>query len=310
MPASTETDPAPLRRLILVTGLSGAGKSAVLHALEDIGYEAVDNLPLRLLDGLIGQDVERQNPLAIGIDIRTRDFGPALFLEMLDGLSGRPGLDVTLLFVDCEDVVLQRRYSQTRRRHPLARDLPVEDGIAAERRALMPLRERADTIFDTTELTEAAFRQILQQEFRIDAFPGMAITLISFSYRHGVPRQADLVFDTRFLRNPHYVDALRPLTGRDGDVGAYVAEDPEFEPFFKRLTGLIRPLLPRFRAEGKSYLTVAVGCTGGRHRSVYTVERLADWFRAEGYDIGLRHRELGIDQPPEGASKSSVAGGQ
>jgi UPF0042 nucleotide-binding protein len=283
----------------LVTGLSGAGKSTALNALEDMGYEVVDNLPVSLIASLAREPLPGGRPLAIGVDVRTRDFGEDRFQVAVEKLLAQPGLDMRILFLDCDDAVIVRRFSQTRRRHPLARDLPVADGIRIERQRLAPLRDLANTVVDTTDLTEGALRTLLETGFSPVAAPGLSIQIESFAFGRGLPREADLVFDVRFLRNPHYVEALRPLTGKDPDVGAYVAEDPDFPSFFDRLVGFIEPLLPRYRTEGKSYLTIAIGCTGGRHRSVYTVESLAHWLQEQGHDPHIRHRELdhSLEQP-------------
>ena len=279
-------------RLVLVTGMSGAGKSIALKAIEDLGYEAVDNLPLSLLGALVNPAVAARKPLVIGVDIRTRDFGAQPFLDELDALMSRPDLEVKLIFLDCEDDVLRRRYTETRRRHPLAVDRPVTDGIEHERRLISPLRARADLVVDTSHLSLHDLRRTLQGHFALDVESTLAIFVVSFSYRHGIPREADLVFDVRFLANPHYDPALRPLSGTDPAIGAFITADPGFAPFFKSLTGLIEPLLPRFRTEGKSYLTIAVGCTGGQHRSVYVAERLAEWLRARGQRVNIAHRDV------------------
>jgi RNase adaptor protein for sRNA GlmZ degradation len=284
--------------VLLVTGMSGAGKSTALKALEDLGYEVVDNLPVNLLAALTAPGAARPMPLAIGIDIRTREFGAAPFLELVDGLRARPDLAFRMLFLDAEDETLQRRFSQTRRRHPLAHDRPIGDGIASERRRLAALRDRANSIIDTTDLTDADLRRTLREGFGLAGAPGMSILLVSFAYGRGVPRQADLLFDVRFLRNPHYVEALRGKSGEDAAVGTYIEADPEFAGFFERLTGFLAPLLPRYQAEGKSYLTVAFGCTGGYHRSVFVVERVGAWLAAHGHRAAIRHRELEKDKVP------------
>jgi UPF0042 nucleotide-binding protein len=283
---------ADRQRVLLVTGMSGAGKTAALKALEDLGYEAVDNLPLSLLTSLVQPSGGGGRPLAIGVDIRTRDFGVEPFLHELDELIAHPELDVKLLFLDCEDEVLRRRYTETRRRHPLALGRPVSDGIAHERRMVSPLRDRADTVIDTSSLVIGDLRRLLQGQFALSASPDLAVFVVSFSYRHGLPREADLVFDVRFLDNPHYVDALRPLTGRDGAVDEYVMRDPGWRPFFDSVTAMLKPLIPRFSQEGKSYLTIGIGCTGGRHRSVFAAEALAEWLRSEGLRVGLAHRDM------------------
>ena len=280
------------RRILLATGMSGAGLSVALKALEDLGYESVDNLRLSLVPALIAQADPGHRPLAIVIDSRTRDFSVTAFLDQVEALKARPDLEVRLLFLECGDEVLQRRFTETRRRHPLANDRPVPDGIQRERALLFPLKQRADVIIDTTQLSIHDLRRILGGHFSLDAQPALQVFVTSFSFRLGLPREADLVFDVRFLTNPHWDPALRPLTGRDAAVAARVAGDPDFPEFFENLTGLLRPLLPRYNQEGKSYLTIAVGCTGGRHRSVFVAERLADWLKGVGLKVGLSHRDL------------------
>ena len=283
-------------RFLLVTGMSGAGKSTALKALEDMGYEAVDNLPLSLLPALIGPLEstvdETRPPLAIGVDIRTRDFGVDKLLGVVDSLVDHPDLDAQLVFLDCEDEVLRRRYTETRRRHPLAADRPLVDGIRHERRLVLPLRDRSDLVIDTTSLALNDLRQLLNGHFALQIATSFAISVVSFSYRRGVPREADLVFDVRFLANPHYVPELQPLTGLDPAIAAFVAADEDFDQFLAGLTALLAPLLPRFRQEGKTYLTIAIGCTGGQHRSVYVAERLTSWLTERREQASVAHREL------------------
>ncbi|MGH6959537.1 MAG: RNase adapter RapZ, partial [Dongiaceae bacterium] len=274
--------------MLVVTGLSGAGHTTALKILEDLGYEAVDNLPLSLLAGITGEMEGARRPLAIGVDSRTRDFAAATLAQRLDRLQADRGLDVRLLYLDCSDEALRRRFTETRRRHPLALDRPVMDGIRQDRALLAPLRQRADLAIDTTELAIGDLRRVLRGHFALERKAEAAISVVSFSYRHGLPREADLVFDVRFLRNPHYDPALRPLTGRDPAVARCIEADPAWQPFFGALTGLLLPLLPSFEREGKSYLTIGIGCTGGRHRSVHAAERLAEWFRAQGRSVDLR----------------------
>lgn len=291
--------PAATGRLTLVTGMSGAGKTSALKAFEDLGYEAMDNVPLSFLTTVVRPVQGRfgtrglNAPLAIGIDIRTRDFGVEPFLRELDRLVAETTTEVEVLFLDCDDDELRRRYAETRHRHPLAQDRPVSDGIARERRLVSILRERADLVVDTTGLAPGELKRILEGHFGLDSTPGLAIFVTSFSYRQGLPRDADLVFDVRFLANPHYDPDLRPLTGRDAAVADYVAGDAGFQQFFDGLTGLLLPLLPRYAAEGKSYLTIAVGCTGGRHRSVFVAEKLAAWMKDQGQQVHLHHKALG-----------------
>jgi UPF0042 nucleotide-binding protein len=211
----------------------------------------------------------------------------------VERLSREADCDVKLLFLDCEDEELRRRFTQTRRRHPLAADRPVADGIRAERVLLRDLVERADLAVDTSTMTQAELKRIVQAQLGLAGRPSLAVAVVSFSYRHGLPREADLVFDVRFLANPHYDPVLQPLTGQSASVGQFIERDPGFAAFFDGLTGMLASLLPRYEAEGKSYLTVAVGCTGGRHRSVYVTERLARWLQERGRAAALTHRDLG-----------------
>lgn len=295
-PETAVADPSSAQ-IVLVTGLSGAGKSSALKAFEDLNYEAVDNVPLSLIGALVtgrrdaaGTEVAR--PLAIGLDIRTRDFDVAGFLQRHDELERSGKFDVRILFLDCDDDELRRRYTETRRRHPLAIDRPVADGIAQERRLLAGLRERADLVVDTSELTLGDLKRILAGNYPAGRAAELVVFVMSFSFARGLPRDADMVFDVRFLKNPHYEPELRPLTGCDPAVGEFVAGDPDFAPFFDGLTALLSPLMPRYQAEGKSYLTLALGCTGGRHRSVFTAEKLAKWFENRGQRVQLQHRDL------------------
>lgn len=284
-------------RFVVVSGLSGAGKSTALKLLEDYGYEAVDNLPLALLRRLAASDdgesagTRPRRAIAVGIDSRTRDFQPDQLIALLGELRQRDDLAVQLLYFDCEDEVLLKRFTATRRRHPLASDRPIADGIAAERRLMMPLRAAADLVIDTSMAALPDFRQSLAAQFALDALPGLSIMVLSFSYKLGLPREADLVFDVRFLRNPHYDDALRPHTGDHPDVAAYVGADPGYADFFSRLRDMIDALLPRYTEEGKRYLTIAVGCTGGRHRSVVVAEALGKHLREAGQRVDIRHRD-------------------
>lgn len=281
--------------LVLVTGLSGAGRSSALAILEDEGFEAVDNLPLSLLPALMAlHPAERPDRIAVGVDLRTRDFDSTFFFTQLDQLNRDANLTLRVVFLDCDIDVLIRRFTETRRRHPLATDRPVADGIRLERDYMLPIQARADVVIDTSELTLGTFRQILLDELALDQRNRMTVTVVSFGFRKGLPREADLVFDVRFLANPHYVAELRPKTGLDPEVAAYVTSDPEFSGFFERLKDLIEPLLPRYEAEGKSYLTIAIGCTGGKHRSVHTAERLATWLKSQGTPVTLRHRDIPV----------------
>ncbi len=275
--------------------MSGAGLSTTLKSLEDLGYEVLDNLPLFLFDLLPREAESRHRPLAIGIDSRTRDFTAEALLSRLTQLRAQPGTSVQLVLVDADNEVLLRRFTETRRRHPLAIDRSVMDGIHSERTVLEPLKRAADVVIDTSDLSIHELRRIVAGRFGLDRRPELGVFVTSFSYRKGLPRDADLVFDVRFLRNPHWDAALRPSTGRDPAVAAYIMEDPAWTPFFERLTGFIAPLLPSYRLEGKSYLTIAIGCTGGRHRSVFVAERLAGWLTEQAIKVDLGHRDL--DRP-------------
>ncbi|MYJ71770.1 MAG: RNase adapter RapZ [Rhodospirillaceae bacterium] len=290
--------------LVLVTGLSGAGKSTALAALEDIGFTVVDNLPLAMLDGFVGpggtdrkghRKGQGDRPVALGIDVRARDFDTAAMEAAARRILARSDIDARLIFLDCADDILVQRYSETRRRHPLARERPVLDGVRLERQMIAPLRSLADPVIDTTDETVNTLRRRVQDRFPDGGGRQLSVFVESFGYGHGVPRHADLVFDVRFLRNPHYVESLRPTTGLDAQTGDYIAGDPDFQPFFDRLTDMLALLLPRYRAEGKSYLTIAVGCTGGRHRSVYVAQRTAAWLARRDWPHTLRHRDLGRD---------------
>lgn len=279
-------------RIVVVTGMSGAGRSSALKALEDMGFETVDNLPLAMLPHLIGTGSRFERGLAIGVDVRTRGFDVTHFTRALETLRARKGVELRSLFLDCDDEVLRRRYAETRRRHPLAADRPVADGIRHERRLLTPLKRFVDAVIDTSDMSPGMLRQRLLSALGLGAAQGVSIFVTSFSYRYGLPREADLVFDVRFLSNPHYQAKLQPLTGRDKKVAAFIAKDPGFAPFFASLTSLLLPLLPRFEREGKSYLTLAIGCTGGRHRSVFVAEKLGSWLQEHGQRVTLHHRDI------------------
>jgi len=284
-------DPGARARVLLVTGMSGAGRSTALKTLEDMGYEAFDNLPLSLVPALIEGAAAEAPAIAIGADLRTRGFAVESMLETLDNVVGRTPGELEVLFIDCDDEQLERRYTETRRPHPLAGDRPVMDGIRLERRVVSALRDRADLVIDTSNLTAAELKRLLTGHFALDT-AGLRLFVTSFAYRYGIPRDADLIFDVRFLDNPYYVTELRPLTGRDAAVAAYIERDPDFLPSFDRLWQLLQPLLPRYEKEGKTYLTIGIGCTGGRHRSVYVAERLAGQLRAFGSRVELSHRDL------------------
>lgn len=288
--------PQARQRILLVTGLSGAGKTTVLNALEDLGWDAIDNFPIRLLGRLIdgnspGDDTP--TPLAIGFDSRTRGFNPHEVIDRAKKLVERDDVELTTLYLDCAGSELERRYNETRRRHPLAIDMPVTSGIAAERELMETLRRWADMVMSTTDYSPNDLQQVVRDRFAPARDGPMTVTVSSFGFARGMPPTADLVFDMRFLDNPHWDAKLRPKTGQDPEVGAHIRQDPAFEEAFTRIRDLILMLLPRYEAQGKAYVNIAFGCTGGKHRSVFIAEQIAAALRDSGFSPTLLHRNLG-----------------
>lgn len=275
----------------------GAGKTTALRVLEDLGWEAIDNFPVRLLDRLMDSPAatpgDLRAPLAIGFDSRTRGFNPHDIIEQVKRLTARDDLELTTLFLDCSSQELERRYNETRRRHPLAADMPVSSGIRAERELLEPLRRWADMMIDTTAYVANELQQVVRERFSGASPAPMTVTISSFGFARGMPPVADLLFDMRFLDNPHWDPVLRPLTGRDAAVGDHISRDPAFAEAFERIRDLLLFLLPRYEAQGKPYVHVAFGCTGGRHRSVFMAERIVTALRGAGFSPTLLHRNLG-----------------
>ena len=292
-----------LPRLLLVTGMSGAGKSTVLDALEDMGWDCVDNLPSALLNDFVhGERAARQKmPVAVGMDVRSRGFDPKALPALLASIEG---VTPEILYLDCAGSELIRRYDETRRRHPLAPDRPAADGISRERGATAPLRRIADIVLDTTDLTPADLRDVLRHRYG-GAVDQPVITIASFGFARGISRTADLVFDMRFLANPHWVEELRPLTGEDAAVQAYVATDPAWGTMMDQVEALATTLIPRYWAAGKSYLTIAFGCTGGRHRSVAAAVEMAKRLHQAGFSPIVRHRDLA--SPPSDTIEGNPA---
>jgi UPF0042 nucleotide-binding protein len=300
-----------LPRLLLVTGMSGAGKSTVLDALEDLGWDVVDNLPADLLEAFVAGGGEcRTIPAAVGMDVRSRGFDPE---RLADRFHAIEGFKAEILYLDCAEAELIRRYDETRRLHPLALDRPAEDGIARERRSTFPLRSAADIVLDTTDLTPADLRDELRLRYGGNADQPV-VTLTSFAFARGIARTADLVFDLRFVPNPHWIEELRPLSGEDVPVRDYLAQQPEWAEALDRIEALLIDWIPRYWAADKSYVTVAFGCTGGRHRSVAAAVEMAERLRKAGFAPNLRHRDLAsppsdtIERHPARAAESESEG--
>ncbi|WP_170428742.1 RNase adapter RapZ [Ruegeria arenilitoris] len=279
------------RRIVLVTGPSGAGRTTAIHVLEDLGFEAIDNLPMGLLTRLLdGPDSDQ--PMALGIDARNRDFSTIGFIELAACLRGMDQTDLTILYLDCSDDILLRRFSETRRRHPVAVDANPETGVRQEKELLAPIREIADTLIDTSALNVHQLREEVERWFAPQSGRHLAVSIESFSYKRGLPRGLDMVFDCRFLANPYWRPELRAEDGRNPDVARYVQSDANYAPFFDRVVDLLKLLLPAYRAEGKAHLSVAFGCTGGQHRSVAMAEAVAKALAEEGQQVAIRHREM------------------
>ncbi|WP_051294469.1 RNase adapter RapZ [Gemmobacter nectariphilus] len=299
------SDVSQQQRLILVTGPSGAGRSTAIGALEDLGCETIDNLPLSLIPRLLdGPPLGRS--IALGVDVRNRDFSSSALIELIDTLTADPRVALEVMFLDCRTEVLERRYSETRRRHPLFPAEPPLIGILRETDLLAPIKVRADLLIDTSEFTPHDLKAEVAKWMGATPAQRMAVSLQSFSYKRGVPRGVDMVFDCRFLRNPYWVPALRKLDGRSSEVAAYVSGDPRFAEFFDRVSGLIGMLLPAHIEEGKAHLTIGFGCTGGQHRSVAVAEKLGDTLEQAGWQISRRHREL--ERMPTGAPALAARG--
>lgn len=285
------------KRILLVTGMSGAGTSTTLKTLEDLGWELVDNLPLFLLDSLLEAPPPagmegRNRPLAISLGVRTRDFDPEQIIERVRRLKDSPRLAIESLFLNCGGEELKRRYAETRHRHPLALDRAADDGIAHERALLAPLRDMADRLLDTTNMTSNDLGQWVRANYAVEGLSEPVLTVMSFGFSRGLPRNADLVFDMRFLRNPHWSAELRPGTGLDQAVIDYIRLDPAYDTVLSQIETLLDTVVPRYIQSGKSYITIAIGCTGGRHRSVHVADRIARRLRESGFSPTVVHRDL------------------
>lgn len=280
--------------VVIVTGLSGSGMSSAANAFEDLGYFAVDNLPPQLIPTLVDlceQSSSEITRAALVVDIRSGEFLDRV-PEIYESLKQR-GVDVRVVFLEADDATLKRRYSETRRPHPLG--LPgVEAALRREREELAPIRTLADEIVDTTDMTVHDLRQTIHDRFRPSDVAGKArVTVLSFGFKRGTPRDLDLLFDVRFLPNPHFVPELRPLTGLDAPIVEYLETQPEVGETLDRLVDLLSYLLPRYEREGKSYVTIGIGCTGGRHRSVYLAESIRRRLEDAGFEVRAEHRDVG-----------------
>lgn len=298
--APEPNDPQNEHLLVLITGPSGAGRSTATHVLEDLGFEAIDNIPLSLVPRLLdGPPLGR--PMALGLDARNRDFNATALIELIDQLTRDPRVSLEVLYLDCATDELIRRFSETRRRHPLAPDESPTEGIAREIDLLAPIRARADHLIDTSDLSPHDLKAEISRWFKPDTSGRLAVSVQSFSYKRGVPRGVDMIFDCRFLANPHWEPTLRALDGRNPEVAAFVRADPRFEEFYGKVLDLLLMLLPAHLEEGKAHLSIGFGCTGGQHRSVAMAEMVGAALAEAGWPVSKRHRELerkGAANPP------------
>ncbi len=280
--------------VVIITGMSGAGKSQAIKCLEDIGFFCIDNLPTTLIPTFVRLCTQSEHVIervALVIDVREGEFLSSLFDSL--AMLRAEGHAVKIVFLDASDEALVRRFSESRRPHPLAAGKSALIGIAAERDMLARLRQEADLIIDTGALTIHELKRFLSQAFFVQSGTAkLTLSLVSFGYKHGLPFDADLVFDTRFLPSPHFIDDLRPLTGLDPQVGQFLLKAASTKPYLERLLDFLNFVTPLYEEEGRAYLTIALGCTGGRHRSVFLAEQLAGHFRGSGYLVNMRHRDI------------------
>lgn len=310
----TQNTTSQPQKILLITGVSGAGKTTALKTLEDLGWETVDNFPIKLAGQLLkipasGGENGPDTPLALGFDSRTRGFDAEALIQQIRKLQAQTNLEIMTLFLDCAGAEIERRYAETRRRHPMAQDRPALDGIAIDRTVMEPLRRWAEAVIDTSKLSAHDLQVVIRERFSSDTSPHSNITVSSFGFSRGVPHNADLVFDLRFLRNPHWDNNLRPMTGLDMAVADYVAADPKYDEVMLKIRDLLRFLLPLYDAQGKAYINIAFGCTGGRHRSVHVAETFGTWLREDGIALMVAHRDLAsrpidaLEEPANGADR-------
>ena len=301
-------DTVPDHRLVFVTGPSGAGRTTAIRVLEDLGYEGIDNIPLSLVPRLVeGAPLDR--PIALGLDVRNRDFNATALIELIDSLTRDPRVNLDVLYLDCAPAVLIQRFSETRRRHPLAPAETPAQGVEREIDLLAPIRVRADHLIDTTDLTQHDLKAEITRRFEAGSSGRLSVSVQSFSYKRGIPRGVDMIFDCRFLANPHWKPALRPLDGRDPAVESFVRADPRFAEFFQRVSELLLFLLPAHLDEGKAHLAIGFGCTGGQHRSVAMAELIGKALAEAGWPVSKRHRELERKAATQQPDATKVTGG-
>lgn len=282
------------KNIVLITGLSGAGRSSALKIMEDMGYDAIDNLPLLLLPALLKQTHEYPH-IAIGVDVRSQHFGPQRLRATLDALKALPGYNLRLLYLDCDDEILQKRFAETRRRHPISGDLL--EAIQKERERISSLKDHANEVIDTSVLSQMDFRKLLNAAFSLENEAGkLRFQVVSFAYRRGLPRHADLVIDARCLSNPFYEPSLSALDGRDQAVQDFLRDDPLWDNFTASIKSMVELSVKGFLDSSRSYVTIACGCTGGQHRSVFLAESLSDWLKSQRHGVSLEHRELNGDR--------------